>query len=69
VCELLCAVEVDADSYQYWADRAESIDASHSAVFKLKEHILTSAAIQASGVEVPVELEALILGMRSNVHF
>jgi hypothetical protein len=56
-------VEVDADSYQYWADRAESIDATHPAVFKLKEYILTKAAAsRGSGAEVPAELEALIMG-------
>lgn len=62
VCELLCSVEVDSDMYQYWVDRAEGLDSSHPSVFKLKEHILTLAAAQSSGIGVSLELEDLIMG-------
>ncbi|XP_059487715.1 E3 SUMO-protein ligase RanBP2-like [Neocloeon triangulifer] len=61
VCELLCNVSVDTETYQYWADRAEAIDSSHPSVFKLKEHILTSTSATSGGSLVSLELEALIM--------
>ncbi|XP_065336958.1 E3 SUMO-protein ligase RanBP2-like isoform X2 [Cloeon dipterum] len=61
VCELLCKVSVDTETYQYWADRAESLESTHPSVFKLKEHILTSISSSSSISFVPQELEALIM--------
>lgn len=66
VCELLCSVEVDPDTYLYWVDRAEALDSSHPSVYKLKEHILTSAA-KSSGIGVSLELEDLIMGNILNI--
>jgi hypothetical protein len=54
--------------YEYWVDRAEALDSSHPSVFKLKEHILTLAAAQSSGIGVSLELEDLIMGRSLEFH-
>jgi hypothetical protein len=62
VCELLCEVPSNGDAYEYWCDRAAQLDNAHPVVFKLKEHMLTTASEKSDNNIVRKELEELILG-------